>query len=369
MMDQSDNNQTTIRPYRPGDEKGLAALLHQNFPNAPEPERIRDMWRWQFQNGFSRKKGVAVAQKAVDLVAQYAVMWVPMTYGGQILEGTISTATVTDRAARGQGLFPKLAARVYRDIADEGAGLVYGFPNSQSIKGFIEKLEWFEIGPFPIAVKPVDASAPIRKAVSNRKLAGFLSRIINGMWRFILNVMRPQSSKRVDFRQTGDISDEIGSLWKTSIIAKKIAIVRSREYLVWRYLQKPDFPYDIHIAVRQGSKPCGYAITHTADKFGIKIMFVMELIAERDDAVICQVLLNGLERIAQQKKASVISMLLPSGTVNRMMYLRNGYLPVPRCLFPQDIYWGARVLSPALEPSYVREKRNWHISWGDLDVV
>jgi hypothetical protein len=116
-------------------------------------------------------------------------------------------------------------------------------------------------------------------------------------------------------------------------------------------------------------KLCGCLITHTAEKFGIKIVFVMELIAEKDDPGVCQVLLDELNHIARMQGAAAVSLFFLPGNPNHTLYLKNGYLPVPRRLFPQDIFFGARVNSPDIDPVYTKDRRNWYISWGDLDVV
>jgi len=141
------SDQIRIRPCAAGDEEQLAELLYNNFPDPLEPSQIQTTWLWQFRNTFSKAGGVAVAELDGNIVAQYAVMTLPARYQGRDITGAVSTATVTDKSARGQGLFTKLAAKVYDDIAAQGVGVVFGFPNSQSISGFTKRLDWFEIAP------------------------------------------------------------------------------------------------------------------------------------------------------------------------------------------------------------------------------
>lgn len=359
-----------IRDSIDGDEKSLAILLHNSFPNAPKPEKIQKIWCWQFRNCFSKNNGVAIAQHSDVIVAQYAIMWLPMVYKGQPIDGAVSTATVTNKSVRGQGIFTKLAAKVYRDIAIAGAKIVYGFPNSQSINGFTKRLEWFEVAPFPVHVKPVDTSAFIGKIIGGNTIARLVGAACNIFLRLIDGEVRIRHRRAgINFREVNDVPDALDNLWKTSSVAGKLAVVRNKKYLVWRYLEKPFFSYDIHVAISGDEKFCGCIITHTTEKFGMKILFVMELIAEKDDAVVCQVMLDELTRIARMKGAAAISLLIPSGNPNRFIYLKNGYLPIPRRLFPQDIFWCAKVNSPDIDPKYARDRKNWYISWGDLDVV
>lgn len=359
-----------IRDSIDGDEKSLAILLHNNFPNAPEPEKIQKTWCWQFRNCFSKNGGVAVAQCSDEVVAQYAVMCFPMIYKGQSIDGAVSTATATDKSVRGQGLFTKLAAKVYQDIAMAGTKIVYGFPNSQSVNGFIKHLAWFEVAPFPVHIKPVDTLKFIEKIIGHNAIARLLRVASNVFLRLIFGAVRPRHRRiGINIKKVNDIPDALDNLWKTCFMAGKLAVVRNKKYLVWRYLEKPFFSYDIRVATSDDENLCGFIVTHTEEIFGLKILFVMELMVEKDDPAVCQILLDELTRISLMKGASAISFLVPPGDPNRFMYLRNGYLPIPRRLFPRDIFWAARVNSPDIEPTYARDRKNWYISWGDLDVV
>jgi hypothetical protein len=365
-----DSNEINIRDCSPEDEDALAVLLFANFPNALDPSAIHKTWLWQFRNRFSKKSGVAVAQKGNNLVAQYAVMWFPMIYKHSLIQGAISTATVTDRSVRKQGLFTKLAKKVYQDIAADGAKIVFGFPNSQSVQGFIKNLDWFKVAAFPAYIKLIDFSVFAKKAIGNNTLASLLGSVGNFFIRLITRIFQSRNRQTIiNVKQTDEIPDGIGDLWKTTAIAGKIALIRNREYLSWRYLEKPFFSYEIYIAFSENEHPCGYVITNTIEKFGMKILFVMEFIAENDNQAIYKVLLEALDNIAQEKGLSAISTLIPPGHPSRLAHLRKRFIPIPHFLFPQDVFWGARANSPDIERDYIHDKKNWYISWGDLDVV
>jgi hypothetical protein len=363
-------DQIDIRNCEAKDEVPLAILLSNNFPDAPDAEAIHKTWLWQFRNAFSRNSGIAVAQKGEDIVAQYAVMWFPMSCQGKAIEGAISTATVTDKSVRRKGLFTRLALKVYQDISAEGAKIVYGFPNSQSIKGFINSLDWFRVTSFPAYIKPIDLSAFTMKIIGRNAFSRMTGGAGNLFFRLIIRILRRRDrTSALTLKRVREIPDGIDTLWATTAIAEKIALIRDRNYLSWRYLKKPFFIYNIYIAVSKNENPRGYVITHTAEKFGMKILFVMELVAEKDDPAVCSVLLDELNHIAQREGCSAISCLVTPDDHNRSMYIREGFFPVPQFLFPQDIFWCAKVISPDVDRVYVRDKKNWYISWGDLDVV
>ena len=253
------NDEMILRGYKEGDEKQISRLFFNNFPDTLDPESICKTWLWQFQNLFSKESGVSVAELCDEVVAHYAVMWFPMSYQGRRISGAVSTATVTDKKARGKGLFTKLAKRVFTEIETDGCKLVFGFPNSQSINGFIKKLEWFEIAKFPLLIKPVNFSPFLNKFLGNKPLTVFLSFFMNRVYKFGFKLFNGWGQNR-SIRIVTDVegfSEEFNKIWKSCFASSKIAVAREFAYLKWRYIDKPFSKYDIVIAVDENNEILG----------------------------------------------------------------------------------------------------------------
>lgn len=359
-----------IRNYIEGDELRIAPLLHSNFPNAPESQSILETWLWQFKNDFSKESGVAVAERESEIVAHYAVMWFLMNYQDQLIEGAISTATVTDKRVRGKGLFTELARKVYADIKAEGCKIVYGFPNSQSINGFMNRLGWFEIASFPLHLRFINVVPFLKKAIGDNLMAKVLGWLGN---LFLMMVFRDtklgKANPDMEIILCKSIPDGLNDIWEKSFLAQRICLVRDKKYLEWRYLRKPFFKYAVYAAFSKENKVLGYAITNVADKFGIRIIYVMEFAAIEDSKEIYKSLIKTLHKMAERIKADAISLLILPNNPNYAFLLKYGFLPIPKRIFPQDIYFGACIISDDVEKDYVQDSRNWYISWGDLDVV
>jgi predicted GNAT family acetyltransferase len=122
---------------------------------------------------------VAVAAVGVKIVAQYALMRLPLSYQGSVIDGAISTATVTDKRHRGKGLFTQLAETLYENVEKDGCKIVFGFPNSQSIHGFTTRLGWFEVNDFPLHLKIIDFFPFVKKYIGSRLIAGVFSTLLS----------------------------------------------------------------------------------------------------------------------------------------------------------------------------------------------
>lgn len=369
-MGKSSGPDIILRPYKEGDENGIARLIFNNFPDTMDVESIRKTWFWQFRNKFSRYAPVMVASSKGEIVAQYAVMWMRLNYKGETIGGAISTATVTDKEFRGKGLFTNLAKALYEQIRLDGNQLVYGFPNSQSTRGFIDRLNWFKVCHFPVLVRPMKSYPFIQKAIKTDYLCRPIGFWADLFYRTLLEILNPYKAKNKTqiANLGGRTREDMNSIWKCTHLERKIAIIRDAEYLEWRYLRKPFFKYNMDVALSAGST-IGYLITYFGEMQGIKTLYIMEMIALRDNRDIYKRLIERAVELAKKQQADAISILVLRNSPNYSLLLRNGFIPVPRRMFPQRIYFGARANGELIDDKYVRDWKNWYISWGDLDVV
>ncbi len=365
----SESAEITIRVHRAGDELAIAELLRDNYPNTPDVAKIREMWTWQFRNEISRDSCVVVAEMNARIVGHYAVMWLDMTYRGRRIAGAISTATVTDKSVRGRGIFVALARKAYENLAADGCKLVFGFPNSQSIHGFVTKLNWLEPGQFPVHIKLLKSQPFIERKLGRSWISSVLAPVTDaalGLWS---TISTPAARNGVlEFEEVDAVGEEAAALWSSTFGASRIALLRDKRYLDWRYLRKPGFQYKFVMAKSAG-KCIAYAIYCVDKKLGLRMMYVMELVVGNSDAAATRDLCQHLNGLARQHAVDAISMLVLPGDPNQGIYRRFGFIRIPRKLFPQDIYFGAMVNSADIDQEYLRQDSNWYISWGDLDVV
>src|SRR5690349_19496844 len=77
--------------------------------------------------------------------------------------------TMTHPDYRNQGVFSKLAEHLYGRMAELGVCLVWGFPNTQSHYGFIQRLGWRDIALVVTMTREADyvpSDAPVLTSLS-----------------------------------------------------------------------------------------------------------------------------------------------------------------------------------------------------------
>lgn len=364
-----ENDELILRQYREGDEGDLATLMANNFPVIETPNQIKETWIWQFKSNNFGEPYVMVAEDRGNLIAQYAVVPLRMNLMGEQVLGSLSTSTVTDLKYRGRGLFPKLAKLLYAHINQKNYKFVYGFPNEQSIKIFIEKLNWFRIDKFPILIKPINIKHILlvyfKNSIIASMLGSFLNVFIGKLSKF--NVVNSRS-KNIELRCLNYLPEEISQLWEMTHIKRKIAIVRDKNYLDWRYFKKPYNNYEFYLIYKEDTL-VGYLTIGIKNKYGLKTLFILEIVIKNDDPKILSYVIDYINCKARSEGIDIVSMLALNNHPNYLLFIKKGFLPIPETFIPQEIYFCAMVNSENLNVDILKNNKNWYISWGDTDLI
>ena len=155
------------RGYKPGDEDGLIALWKAAFPEGESGRAELDYWNWQFRDPPAGAGRFRLAVVGDQIVGQNVVIPVPMQVRGQSIQGTLSLDTMTHPDYLRQGIFTTLANELYDELGREGFPITYGFPNENSIGGFVRKLQWTHVCSLPLYVKPLRPAAIVDSVLSN----------------------------------------------------------------------------------------------------------------------------------------------------------------------------------------------------------
>lgn len=99
-------------------------------------------WRWFYVDNPVGPAYVSLFYEGDKLLGHYAVVPTALKVNGVSVIGYRSMTTMVHPDGRGRGLFTDLANRVYQMLEDDGAALVYGFPNGNSAHGFGKYLGW-----------------------------------------------------------------------------------------------------------------------------------------------------------------------------------------------------------------------------------
>ncbi len=204
-----------FRPFRPGDENAILTLFKTAFGKTMSKE----YWNWRYRDNPVDAPMIELAWDGDTLAAHYAVSPVPLMIGRETAKAALSMTTMTHPDYQGLGLFPQLAERLYDRLSKQGYRMVFGFPNSQSHRTFVQHLGWQDMAPVPQMSARID------------------------------DMKFPDTPGR-SFAQVDRFSD-----WLPSIAPSpaKVSLGRDIAYYNWRMLEEPEKTYRIGVAGGDGA--------------------------------------------------------------------------------------------------------------------
>lgn len=145
----------SIRPYRIGDEHEILSLWKVVHPEREyNREKWLRWWTWQYKENPAGSSAIWIAEDNGKIVGQYALISELVKVYDNLSIIYQSVDTMTHPNYRRQGMFIMLARAAYQSIENNDTHIIFGFPNNQSLPGFIGELNFHVILNIPLIVKP-----------------------------------------------------------------------------------------------------------------------------------------------------------------------------------------------------------------------
>jgi hypothetical protein len=309
-----------VRSYQPGDEDAILALFAETY----RAELGIDYWRWRFRDAPAGPGVIELAWDGDVLAGHYAVTPLDLVIDGRRVATGLSGTTMTHRDYRGQGLFPLLARATYERMAAAGMEHVWGFPNTNSHRGFVETLEWKDIGEVPF-------------------------------FEHALEALRLPSERSPMIREVTRFEGSVDALCASLSRQARVFVHRDARYLDWRFFDQPGAAYRA-LVFGDEREPRAYAV-YKRYTDAIQIVDVVH----GDDVEPAVKLCEEIARLGREQGAQRINLWLPlRGELHRALE-RLGFRPTGPVT-----YLGARPLEGGDEA--VLDPRAWHYAMADSDV-
>jgi len=295
----------------------LELLFEQSFGRKIHPKYLE--WRY---SKHGKPIFFSVEYQEEKIVASYSVFPIDIAVDNDLFTSAISMTTMTHPNWRGQNLFPKLATEMYNHLKDKNFLAVWGFPNTNSHLTFKRKLSWLDIHEIPTLVL-------------NLKNLNFRSFISDSC-----------VSTDHDFSLTYPPAPRDGFL----------RVNRTKEYLIWRYLENPVNEYHNYVLAYDG-KVSSYVITKQYQD-GVDLVDIQCV-----DVNEAYILLTHIIKLSLTQKLNHLSCWASvhhnvHGVLERLGFQNSS--PIT--------YFGGLLLSQTKLNFDFYDYRNWYIQMGDSDV-
>lgn len=294
---------------------------------------------WAFQGN---SKPFAVARLEGEIVGISAYIRSSMNLLGQHGVALQAVDSFVFEKARGKGVFTGLARAYERHAREEGADLIWGFPNANAAPAWFGKLNWNQLGQVPFLIKPLRA--------------GFLLRKLRLPLDFPVSFSSDQKISPIS--AFGEWSD---ALWSSLSGGIGCGTARDRSFLSHRLLKSPSASSYRIVASEQDRG--AIVATMEAIKHGGHIGYLLEAMGHSD---LDGLLASELGRLRDRGVEVVLAWSFP-WSANYRSLRKAGFFPLPERLRPIQIWFGSRPQSTISAPA--GDTKNWYLSYLDSDTI
>ena len=356
------------RQYRPGDERQILELRRLVFGDGDEQRNTESYWRWEFRDNPAGCARIWLAVAADGIVGQYAVIPVRMQYCGEVVMGSLSLDTMTHPDFRRQAVFATLANKLYEELERESIPVTYGFPNKNSVEGFVTKLDWEYLCSLAVFVKPLNASLVAERFIPR----GTVLTPVRALLTVLLGPLcRPAGippEEHLEMRWIDRFDSRFDDLWARVAPRYRIAVVRDSTYLNWRYFENPARDYRTMVAERAGEIVASVTV-RCMEQYGLRGGMIVDLLAVPGSEEALSSLLGHAERFLREQQMDVIACLVHGDDRYTRLLRKYGFLPLPGKMGFKEWYFGYRINGPTVSEEVCADRSSWFLTFGDTDVV
>jgi GNAT acetyltransferase-like protein len=342
-----------IRPYRPGDERALAALWTEAFGRPMTEEH----WRWKAKGRVTHVENVGVAVAADDRpIFQFVGIPCPAVVLGAPRTVMVGADVVTAPAFRRRGVFPTTARHLFDSWREAGIALVLGLANDRwrSQADALGYERFFPLRRLVRLLRPERVLARRARLPALADLRG-LGRLWNRLWDL-------PAPPEIAIRSLVSATPEIDKVWMRAAPHVQTSLVRDRAWVAWRYCDCPYRRYRLTLAERAGGA-VGYAVESVVQQDGKMSVQVPEIFAPGDRLALRALVRDVVVRALAQDADTVVTHAIPGSSVDRE--LRRAGFRRGRGGWPLEVIR----LDPTIPRAALRDPSGWWLVGGDFDVI
>ncbi|MEO7316272.1 MAG: GNAT family N-acetyltransferase [Ginsengibacter sp.] len=319
---------------------------------------------WLHQDNLRKEQSIlyALEPESRNIAAIYTYLPTVVKCMQTNIPALQSFDTLTDHRHRGKGLFIQLATKLAQKEKERGNALVFGFPNENSVNGFVKKLGFTYFGEVPFLIKPLKISYFIKKFFRGKDAKDSTDSNCT-----IESKPGGKLKNNISLKRIENFGEDYDELWQNIKSCIPVCVNRDAAYMNWRFVDKPKGNYSIY-GYYEGTELKGIVIFTLKNKHGGKVGYLMELLFNPQNKPAGKELLRFSLRILKKNNADVILAWCYPHSFNYLSFKSVGFYNFPEKIRPQKLGVIIKVLKSTFEKEILKIK-NWYISYGDSDTV
>lgn len=337
-------------------------LFKECFPeNANTSVESESHYLWKFHSFPSNQSSYEFgAFSDGELIGYYAAIPYKYVINKKNINVGMVCDVMTGVKARGKGVFTQIGIYSTNQLKENGLAFSIGYPiRPEVIPGHL-KAGWEKMFSLPLYIKFLDFSSILKT-----KKIGFLAPAANVFlktYNGILSIINRENTYDVKMYSSHSIDEiiDFDEFFINWIEEQPIALNKNIEFLKWR-LGAPDKQYNIIVA-RKDKKIVGYAIVSYVIKENVPSIAILDISSLNGYKGIAKAIFKKIDVLAKQKKAEAIMIMASQHLCKKHDLRKNGFLKSP---FKFILI--IKNLSNEFSNKFLKNKKNWHLTWIDSD--
>jgi GNAT superfamily N-acetyltransferase len=350
-----------IRAYREGDESKILELWKAVYPEKQylQQQWLR-WWHWKYKDIPSGSK-TWLAWDNGKIVGQFPVLLLNLKVGNDIKKVAYPLDLMTQPDYRRQGIISTLEQNARDELAKVGINITIGFPNDISYL-VATKLGDFDIAARRTMIRVFKWENTLKKRISNKFFLKFCTINCYMLNKLLFRASKTPVVKDLTITQVSCFDERINEFWARVSSQLQTIVVRSKDYLNWRYATVPDISYSIYIAEKAGVIR-GYLVLRCDCEYRKKGV-IFDLLSESEE-VARSLLSTATEHCRRDNTDYIVWVGIANKTYLRA-FRKSGFISRPFLKEGNFIVYSS---APDISKEFLRNPQNWLIQTGDEDVM
>lgn len=341
-----------MRMYREGDEDQIRELRGLTLSG----EKDNDWWQWFYKDNPAGPALIWLAEMDQKIVGHAAHVPVRMKVGDTELIGALGVDSMTHPDYQRQGILRKLQEKITESSIENDYCFSVGTCLSH-IMSIYERLPITEICEQHLLMKVTSWGQLFKKRF---RLPYFLGSIFGSIWEFITYRLPRKKSDDIEVDQIYSFEDNVNTFWQKASAQKEIMVVKDKEYLNWRYFDKPGEDYRVFLA-KSGVDVVGYIVLKLGKINPTRGLIIDILTLPNDNSATEALVRKALEYFIENGILIISCFMLPDTQyypiLKKMGFIRRS----------SDLHFDIDIYNCTLSKEFVTNPNNWYFVRGDTD--
>ncbi len=318
-------------------------------------------WWWKYYAMPHAEAHIFLCKEGEQILGYYHCPVYKGILNGEAKKFAMVQDVGVSEAARGKGVFRKLADYATVQLLQSDVSFIYTFPNKKSIHTFIKYNGYRKIETFCTYVLPVSTATILASKMS---FAG-LHKLVGGFFDLLYALRIPKSKKGYSFFCEEKMNVEMVGVFEQFNRNFKNKLTRDFNYLTWRFEQKPHGKTYFFTAVKD-NKTVAVLVVSVEDLLGSRAAVILDFASISTEAF-AQLIVHLRKHSAKYFTEKIGLFYTSISASNSKFFQTSGFVKIPERLNPRALHLLGKNVSA--NESEVMNAANWNFTLSEWDVL